>query len=307
MRVRGVLFADYVRIIRRALPTWRELIDPQDVALVSSRIDLEQWYPMDTFGRLGVVILEHIIGDEHDAVRLWGREQVATILQFFPELAVGNEPRDSVLRFQGYLSSLFDFPAVRVELLEDERAQLRVHYGLPPRPEEAATWQTLGFFEELLTASGAREVELSVPTRKWEGAFDTRAELRWICRARTPRPALERPRVLLVEDELLVARGLTRLLHKAMELVIAATPSEAIKLLEAREFDAVLCDFNLPERDGLSLCEEIRARWPRLKRVLHSGAMPPHAPEAKRNGVVHELLDKPAPRDVLIAALSIPA
>jgi hypothetical protein len=35
--------------------------------------------------------------------------------------------------------------------------------------------------------------------------------------------------------------------------------------------------------------------------------MPAHAPEAKRNGVVHELLDKPAPRDVLVAALSIPA
>ena len=86
MRVRGVLFADYVRIIRRALPTWRELIDPQDVALVSSRIDLEQWYAMDAFGRLGLVILEHIIGTEHDAVRLWGREQVASILTFFPEL-----------------------------------------------------------------------------------------------------------------------------------------------------------------------------------------------------------------------------
>lgn len=306
MRVRGVLFADYVRMIRRALPGWRELISPQDVALVGARVEAEQWYPMDAFGRLGLIILEHIVGPERDAIRLWGRGQVPALLGFAPELGGLTEPREAVLRFQAGFSRLFDFPALLVEQVEDERARLRLNYGLPPRAEEAATWQTLGFLEELLAQSGARETHTELVEQRWGGAVDTRAELRWGCRARTPRPTLARPRVLVVDDELLVARGLSRLLHRAMELTLAGSPSEAIRLLEQREFDAVLCDYNLPERDGLQLCEEIRARWPKVKRVLHSGALPPHAARARAEGLVHELLDKPAPRDVLIAALSIP-
>ncbi|MFZ5445081.1 MAG: DUF2378 family protein [Myxococcota bacterium] len=306
MRVRGVLFADYVRMIRRALPGWREVLDPADLPLVDARVEPDQWYPMDTFGRLGLVILEHVVGRERDAVRLWGRTQVQTLLGFFPDLAVQGDPEQTLLRFQATFSNLFDFPALALEEVDDAHARLRLNYGLPPAAEEAATWQTLGFIEELLTASAAREVTTELVTARWVGAPDSHAELRWAARGRTPRPTLARPRVLLIDDEPLVARGLRRLLHKAMDLTIALRPSEALELLAQQPFDAVLCDFHLPERDGLALCAEIARRWPNVKRVLHSGALPPTARKAKADGVIHEYLDKPASRDVLVAVLSAP-
>ncbi len=62
----------------------------------------------------------------------------------------------------------------------------------------------------------------------------------------------------------------------------------------------------MPERDGLLLLHEVARRWPKLKRVLHSGNMPDEARAALKQGVVDELIDKPAPRDVLLRAVATP-
>ena len=45
--------------------------------------------------------------------------------------------------------------------------------------EEAATYQTLGFFEGLLTLSGAKEIQFQFASRLWEGDSCTILELEW--------------------------------------------------------------------------------------------------------------------------------
>jgi hypothetical protein len=47
------------------------------------------------------------------------------------------------------------------------------------RAEEAATWQTLGFFERLLEVAGAREVKAWLSARAWAGDGGTVMQLRW--------------------------------------------------------------------------------------------------------------------------------
>ena len=291
-------------MVRRQIPAWRDLIAPEDRALLETRIDPEQWYPMQTSERLGLLILEHVVGRETDAIRLWGRTQVQTILAFFPELAKVDEPREAVVGLQHLLEGLFDFPAVAVEQVEGEHAVLSFAYGMSAPAEEAVTWQTVGFFEELLTAAGAREVASALLERAWDSAPRTRVSMTWLSKRATPRPFFESTRVLLVEDELLVAKGLVRLLGKSVECTIAMSATEALALLEHHAFDAVVSDFHMPERDGLSLLEEVAQRWPSLRRVLHSGSMPKRAKQALASGVVHALLDKPSSRDVLMAALA---
>jgi len=306
--VRGVLYLDSVRILRGGLPGWRTLLVPDDVALLDGQVVSDAWYPMSAFERLGNVILEHVIGNETDAVRLWGRAQVRSMLSFLPELKNVGDARDSVVRFQKYLSSLFDFPAVTVLAVDDAEVMVKVAYGMGPRAEEAATWQTVGFFEELVTASGGIRVENRLASRGWlPGEPPTRFLLTWATKAESPRPFLTHVRVLVVDDEPLVARGLSRLLRPDVEVTHAIDAAEALQLLETRQFDAVLADFTMPNRDGLSLLEEVSQRWPRLKRVLHSGAHRAEVQRAVARGDVHELLEKPAARDVLLRAISTPA
>lgn len=305
--VRGVLFVDYVRMLRRQLPSWREVLSPSDAELVGGRVDVDAWYPLTSFERLGVAILQHVVRGEHDSIRLWGRQQVQAILTYLPALKSDDDPRDSVMRFQTFLSSLFDFGAVTIDSVDDEEAVLRVGFGMGPLAEEAATWQCVGFFEELVAASNGREATGRLLSRSWlPGEPPTTFAVTWVMGLPSPRPFLARPRVLVVDDEPLVARGVARLLVHAVDFTHAIDAAEALTLLETREFDAVLSDFNMPERDGLSLLAEVARRWPKLKRVLHSGAMPDEARAALKRGEVDELIDKPAPRDVLLRAVATP-
>lgn len=305
-QVRGILFADYVRMLRREFPSWRDVF-PADVrAVLETRVDLDAWYPMEHFEKLGLLILEHVVGRERDSVRLWGRWTVQAVLGFIPELANADDPRDSVMRFQNFLASLFDFPALTVESVDDESAVLRIEYGMSAPAEEAASWQAVGFFEELVVASGGRKVTVTLTEAKWEGAPTTRVTLGWLSSALSPRPLVEHPRVLVVDDERLVARALARLLAKVADVTFARSADEALGLLSTRTFDTVLSDFNMPGADGLALLTEVAQRWPHLKRVLHTALATDAARDALRSGVVDELLDKPASRDVLIAAVSTP-
>lgn len=305
--VRGVLFVDYVRMIRRQVPSWSSVLTPADAAIIGGRVDVNAWYPMADFERLGLAILDHVVRGETDSIRLWGRQQVQAILAYLPDLRMANDPRESVMRFQNFLSSLFDFPAVTLESVDDVEYVLSVGYGMGARAEEAATWQTVGFFEELVSAAGGREASGRLLSRGWvPGAAGTSFTVEWTMGLPSPRPFLTRPRVLVVDDEPLVAKGLGRLLAQVAEVTSALDAAEALTLLAARPFDAVVSDFHMPTRDGLSLLREVAERWPQVKRVLHSGAMPPEAAKAVRAGDVDECLEKPAPRDVLIRVVSTP-
>lgn len=65
-------------------------------------------------------------------------------------------------------------------------------------------------------------------------------------------------RVLVVEDNFRVARGLeTALRQRGYEVIRAATAAEA---LAAPPVDLVLLDLGLPDRDGLEVCRELRRR-----------------------------------------------
>lgn len=291
-------------MVRREWKDWRTHVTADERAVIESRIQPDEWYAMELFERLGLHILANVVGRETDSIRLWGRTQVQNILTFVPEVASANDPRESVMRFSNFFVSFFDFPALQLDAVDDSDALVVVDYGMSAAAEEAATWQTVGFFEELLAASGGRAVRANLASARWKGAAETRISLSWASRlAPSPKPLIAMPRVLLVDDEPWVARGLTRLLKGRAELTVAVSADDAIRLLETREFDAVVSDYVMPERDGLELLEEITRRWPAVRRVLHSGSLPPQAQAALAAGVAHQLVEKPATADTLMAAV----
>jgi DNA-binding response OmpR family regulator len=67
-------------------------------------------------------------------------------------------------------------------------------------------------------------------------------------------------RVLLVEDDARLAGMVADYLGEAgIRSAIAATGSEAQRLLKRDAFDAVILDLMLPDTDGLDLCKRIRS------------------------------------------------
>jgi EAL domain-containing protein (putative c-di-GMP-specific phosphodiesterase class I) len=80
-------------------------------------------------------------------------------------------------------------------------------------------------------------------------------------------------RVLVVDDERIVARVLARVLESAGHQVQACFDgSEALGLLDRNEFDVVLSDISMPGLDGIELLRAVRARDLDLPVVLITGA-----------------------------------
>ncbi len=78
------------------------------------------------------------------------------------------------------------------------------------------------------------------------------------------------PRVLVVDDEPQIVRGLKVILRSAGYAVEAAeTVAEALASLAARPPDALVLDLVLPDGEGVEVCREVR-RWSRLPIVVLS-------------------------------------
>ena len=68
-------------------------------------------------------------------------------------------------------------------------------------------------------------------------------------------------RVLVVEDQLKIARALEKALVQAgAEVVIAADGESGLQLALEESFDALVLDIMLPRRDGLGVLRELRAQ-----------------------------------------------
>jgi len=178
--VRGVLFVDYVRMMRRTKQVdWAALLDAADLTYLQMQIDPDAWYPMETFERLGDQILAHVAQGQLPMVRAWGRHSAAQLRAAHPTLLEPGDPVETMRRFHVMRSTFFDFEALQIAMLYPGEADLVIGYHMGPVAEEAASFQTLGFFEGLLELAGATTITGTFRERSWAGDARTCAELRW--------------------------------------------------------------------------------------------------------------------------------
>jgi hypothetical protein len=179
-QVKGVLFADYVRMMRATKSVaWADHLAPQDMQWLTQRIEPFSWYPMETYERFGLAILDHIARGDFQAVRQWGRYTIDELQGLEPELFSARDPRETFMRFQILRQTLFDFPAAEVVAIRDGKVILDLCYGMSARAEEAAAWQSIGFLERLMELSGAENVDATFERMTWEGAPSTRIVVTW--------------------------------------------------------------------------------------------------------------------------------
>jgi hypothetical protein len=155
------------------------VLSPEDLDYVHRQIDAQSWYPMETFERLGLAILDHVSGATLDAVRLWGRFSVNQFHGPQSNLIAEREPVESLMRLKVMRSTLFDFPAFDIPMLAPGHAYVVMTYHMSPRAEEAACYQTMGFCEGVLALAGAENVRADSRERGWELDPRTLLELEW--------------------------------------------------------------------------------------------------------------------------------
>jgi len=178
--VKGILFADYVRMVRSHKGVdWSHELAPEDLPFLSTKIDPAGWYPMASFERLGNAIMKFVANKDLRAVHMWGRFSADQLRAVHPMRVADGDAVETMNRFRVMRATFFDFEALDIPMLTDEQAHVHINYYMGPEAEEAACMQTLGFFERQLELAGAKEVGSRWLSRSYAGNAETILELIW--------------------------------------------------------------------------------------------------------------------------------
>jgi EAL domain-containing protein (putative c-di-GMP-specific phosphodiesterase class I) len=107
-------------------------------------------------------------------------------------------------------------------------------------------------------------------------------------------------RVLIVDDELDVARGLSRLLvREGYEVTTVDDPAVAVETIRTRSFDLVLTDIRMPGMDGVQLLAQVRSRDLDVPVVMMTGDPKVETAAQAMELVAQQYLTKPISAETL--------
>jgi putative nucleotidyltransferase with HDIG domain len=108
-------------------------------------------------------------------------------------------------------------------------------------------------------------------------------------------------RILFVDDEPMVLKGLQRTLRKMRdewEMTFASSSREALDILDSGSFDVIVSDLRMPKMDGMQLLAEVKSKHPQVVRIILSGQVEQEA-SLKSLQLAHQSLSKPCDADIL--------
>lgn len=119
------------------------------------------------------------------------------------------------------------------------------------------------------------------------------------------RSSLRRPRVLLVDDDPGVIRGLWRVIrHHRPEFQVntAAGATQAIEALSGLDYDVVVTDLQMPGGGGRAVLNALVEHYPETARVVHSSQLE-SGDTSYVEHTAHVVLAKPARDSEIIDAM----
>ena len=123
------------------------------------------------------------------------------------------------------------------------------------------------------------------------------------------RTCLRRPRILLVDDDPGVIRGLWRLLRQLrpdFAVNTASSAAQAIAALSMHSYDVVLTDLQMPGGSGHSVLRVLKESYPETARIVQSSQLE-SGDTSELGQLAHVVLAKPATESALLAALKLAA
>lgn len=111
-------------------------------------------------------------------------------------------------------------------------------------------------------------------------------------------------RVLFVDDEEMLLRGLRRMLQGQVDwkMFFALSGNEALRMLSEQEVDVVVADMRMPGMDGAQLLTEVQERFPGTVRIVLSGHSDQQA-VLKTVKPAHQFISKPCDVETLVSTL----
>jgi HTH-type transcriptional regulator, bacterioopsin transcriptional activator and related proteins len=113
------------------------------------------------------------------------------------------------------------------------------------------------------------------------------------------------PRVLIIEDDDDIARGLMYLLGKHCDVERASSLRDGLRHIERGGYTALICDWDLGDGTGLAALRLSAALHPAARRIVYSGRFRDEIDDVLTAEVVDAILLKPCEPTEIITALRI--
>ena len=112
------------------------------------------------------------------------------------------------------------------------------------------------------------------------------------------------PHILVMEDDLSVAKGLEMVLSEGgFDVNLAGTGELALEAFKQKRFDLLVADLRLPDIDGMEVIKQVKAAKPETEVIVITGyGTTAKAVEAMKLGV-HDFLPKPFTEDQIKKAI----
>jgi len=113
-------------------------------------------------------------------------------------------------------------------------------------------------------------------------------------------------RILFVDDEPMVLKGLQRTLRKMRhrwDMSFSSSGADALELLDKHPVDVIVSDLKMPAMDGTQLLNEVKKCHPDVVRIILSGHLE-HEMTLKSIQIAHQSLSKPCDARVLQQTLA---
>ncbi len=109
------------------------------------------------------------------------------------------------------------------------------------------------------------------------------------------KPMAERARLLVVDDDPLVASSIEYGLRKLPDCKVATASDgrEALQLFEQQPFDVLITDYQMPGIDGVVLAARIRWLYPQTAIIMVTGYDTDVLRERATRASIQHVLDKP--------------
>jgi putative nucleotidyltransferase with HDIG domain len=117
---------------------------------------------------------------------------------------------------------------------------------------------------------------------------------------------ISKKRILFVDDEPMVLKGLQRTLRKMRnewDMAFTASGKGALEILSKQPMDVIVSDLKMPGMDGMQLLTEVRTQYPRVVRIILSGHLE-HELTLQSVQYAHQNLSKPCDSEILKQTLA---
>jgi len=111
-------------------------------------------------------------------------------------------------------------------------------------------------------------------------------------------------KILVVDDESIVLESCKRVLEDCFEVIPAMSADAALEVIRREPVGVILLDIKMPCKDGMSMLNEVKEKWPHIPVIVMSGYATNETMEQVSRTEAATFIAKPFTPDELVEAVA---